>query len=103
GKKFVEKRSALSFLAAVARRRASESFGLPRRLPRALAALRTADVLALMISRSCWATTRRGLPVAGHHLSEPLRHRPRNHRHRLERPPLLRARPTHGRTAAQQS
>ena len=33
--------------------------GFRSRLPRALAALRTADVLALMISRSCWATTRR--------------------------------------------
>jgi hypothetical protein len=33
-----------------------KSFGLPRRLPRALAAFRAADVRALMISRSRWAT-----------------------------------------------
>jgi hypothetical protein len=56
GNTFAEYRSALSFLAKAACRRASESFGLPRRLPRALAALRAADVRALIISRSCWAT-----------------------------------------------
>ena len=48
-----------SFLAAAACRRASESFGLPSRLPRALAAFRAADVRELMISRSCWATAAR--------------------------------------------
>jgi hypothetical protein len=56
---FAEYRSAISFLAASACRRASDSLGLPRRLPRALAAFRAADVLALMISRSCWATAAR--------------------------------------------
>ena len=53
---FAEYGSALAFLAVSAYRWASESFGLPRRLPRALAAFRAADVRALMISRSCWAT-----------------------------------------------
>ena len=50
--------------APLAYRRASDSFGLPRRLPCALAALRAAEVRALIISRSCWATAAKILAAA---------------------------------------
>jgi hypothetical protein len=52
GNTFAEYRSAFSFLAKAACRLASESFGLTRRLPRALAAFRASEVRALIILRS---------------------------------------------------
>ena len=52
-------RLAFAFSAAVPRFAASSSLGLPRRVPRALAAFKAALVRSEIISRSCCATAAR--------------------------------------------
>jgi hypothetical protein len=59
GSTLAANRLAFAFSAAVPRFAASSSLGLPRRVPRALAAFKAALVRSEIISRSCCATAAR--------------------------------------------